>query len=74
MAEAARKLSDAERQGLAARGYRPVEVWLPDFRDPNVRAQAVAEAKRIAEADHEEDVMAWIEAVQRDMWEREDQI
>jgi hypothetical protein len=74
MTEIARHLSEEERRVLRTRGYHPVEVWLPDFNDPKIRAQAVAEAKRIAAADHEEDVMAWLEAVQRDMWEGEDQI
>jgi hypothetical protein len=74
MADPAHKLSDQERRALRVRGYRPVEIWLPDFSDPHVREQATAEAKRIAAADHEEDVMTWLEAVQKDMWEGEDQI
>jgi hypothetical protein len=73
MAEAARKLTDEDRQSLRDRGYRPIEVWVPDLRDPVVRAQASAEAKRIALADHEEDVLTWMEAIQKDMWEGEDQ-
>jgi len=68
------ELTPEQRAELLARGYRPVEIWLPDFTNPELRAQAVAEAKRIAIADHEEDVLTWIEAVQRDMWEGEDQI
>ena len=74
MANPAHKLTDEERQALRSRGYRPVEIWLPDFSDPRVREQAAAEAKRIAAADHAEDVMTWLEAVQKDMWEGEDQI
>jgi hypothetical protein len=74
MVNPAHKLTDEERQSLRNRGYRPVEIWLPDFGDPQVREQAIAEAKRIAAADHEEDVMTWLEAVQKDMWEGEDQI
>ena len=68
------ELTQEQRADLLARGCRPVEIWLPDFKVPEVRAQAVAEAKRIAVADHEEDVMTWIEAVQKDMWEGEDQV
>jgi hypothetical protein len=74
MTNPAHKVTDEERQVLRNRGYRPVEIWLPDFSDPKVREQAIAEAKRIAAADHEEDVMTWLEAVQKDMWEGEDQI
>ena len=69
-----RELTQAERAELSARGYRPVEIWIPDFSDPAVRAEAEAEAKRIAAADQEEDIMEWIETVQKDMWEGEDQI
>jgi hypothetical protein len=69
-----RELTDEERAELIAKGYRPVEVWVPDMTDPAVLAQADAEAKRIAKADQEEDIMDWIEAVQKDMWEGEDQV
>jgi hypothetical protein len=69
-----RELTDEERQKLIAEGYRPVEMWVPDMSDPEVLARADAEAKRIAVADQEEDIMDWIEAVQKDMWEGEDQI
>lgn len=69
-----RELTDEERAELIAKGYRPVEVWVPDMNDPAVLAQADAEAKRIARADQEEDIMDWIETVQKDMWEGEDQI
>ena len=74
MTASTHKISDHERQVLLNRGYRPVEVWLPDFSDPQIRAQAIAEAKSIAAADREEDVMTWLEAVQKDMWEGEDQV
>ncbi len=69
-----RELSEEERQALLARGYRPVEMWIPDLSDPNVYALAEAEAKRIAVADQEEDITEWIEAVQKDMWEGEETV
>jgi hypothetical protein len=69
-----KELTEEERQALLAKGYRPVEVWVPDMSNPEIRAQAEAEAKRIALADQEEDIMEWIEAVQKDMWEGEDQV
>jgi hypothetical protein len=68
------ELTEEQKQQLRSKAFRPVEVWLPDFSDPNVYAQAVAEAKRIAFADNEEDILTWMEAVQKDMWEGEDQI
>jgi hypothetical protein len=69
-----RELTDDERRQLMTKGYRPVEMWLPDLSDPATLALATAEAKRIALADHEEDIADWIDAVQKDMWEGEDQI
>ncbi len=69
-----RELTEQERQELLAKGYRPVEVWVPDFSDPAAYALAEAEAKRIALADQEEDIIEWIEAMQKDMWEGEDMI
>lgn len=69
-----KELTEEEKAELLAAGYRPVEVWAPDLSDPAIHALAEAEAKRIAAADEEEDVMEWIEAVQRDMWEGEDQV
>lgn len=67
-----RELTQEERQELLDKGYKPVEVWVPDLSDSAVYALAEAEAKRIALADQEEDTMDWIEAVQKDMWEGED--
>jgi hypothetical protein len=68
------ELTDEQKQQLRSEGFRPVEIWTPDFSDPVVYAQAVAEAKRIAFADSEEDILTWMEALQKDMWEGEDQI
>ncbi|WP_188913291.1 antitoxin MazE-like protein [Aureimonas endophytica] len=67
-------MSDTERAELLAKGYRPVELWVPDLSDPDLRALAVEEGQRIARADEDEGVMDWLELVQKDMWEGEDQI
>ena len=69
-----RELTEAERAELRDQGYKLVEVWVPDFTDPDVLARAEEEAKRIAWADNEEDVVEWLEAIQKDMWEGEDQV
>lgn len=69
-----KELTEAEKQELVKDGYHPHEIWAPDFSDPATRALAEAEAKRIAFADSEEDVLNWLEALQKDMWEGEDQI
>ena len=69
-----RELTEEERAKLIAEGYRPVEIWVPDFENPAVYALAEAEAKRIALADQEEDIADWIDTIQRDMWEGQEQI
>lgn len=39
------------RDALRAQGLRPVQLWLPDTRDPKFRADLAAAGRRIAEAD-----------------------
>lgn len=67
-----RELTVEERRRLISEGYKPVEIWVPDLSDPKMLARAEAEAKRIAKADQDEDILDWIEAVQKDVWDGED--
>jgi hypothetical protein len=46
-----RELSEEERQALFARGYRPVEMWIPDLSRAEVRERLERELKAIREAD-----------------------
>jgi hypothetical protein len=66
-----REISPEEREDLIARGFKRFELWLPDLRDPILRAQAVAEAERMAFADEEDDVMEWVENAQRGIWDED---
>jgi hypothetical protein len=52
----------AYRDRLRAQGLRPVTVWVPDLRSPEVRAAIEEECRRIAASPEEQEVMAWIEA------------
>ncbi|MFN7124588.1 MAG: antitoxin MazE-like protein [Allorhizobium sp.] len=66
-----RELSQEERADLLRRGYRPVEIWVPDLDNETIRAQLAEEARRIAEADDTEDeVMDWLEAVGPTDWDK----
>lgn len=66
-----RELSPEEREDLLRRGYRPVEIWVPDLDNETIRAQLAEEARRIAEADDDEDeVMNWLEAVGPNDWDK----
>lgn len=56
--------SSAEyRRRMRERGYRPVEVWLPDVRSAAFAAEAHREALALAEADRHSDDMDFIEAI-----------
>ncbi|WP_225345770.1 antitoxin MazE-like protein [Mycobacterium avium] len=56
--------SSAEyRRRMRERGYRPVQVWLPDVRSAAFAAEAHREALALAEADRHSDDMDFIEAI-----------
>lgn len=51
------------RQRMRERGYRPVQVWVPDTRSARFAAEAHREAVALAEADHRTDDMEFVEAI-----------
>lgn len=65
-----RELSSEERADLLRRGYRPVEIWVPDLENETIRAQLAEEARRVAEADKRDDVTDWLEAVGPTDWDK----
>ncbi|CAH0341581.1 antitoxin MazE-like protein [Rhizobium sp. CECT 9324] len=67
-----REISAEERAEFQAKGFQRFELWLPDLRNPSMREQAIAEANRIAFADEEDNVMEWIDSLQKDIWDHED--
>lgn len=46
-----RELTEEERAELLAKGYRPVEMWVPDLSKAEVRLRLGSELKAIREAD-----------------------
>ncbi len=48
------ELSPDERAELLRQGYRPVEVWVPDFSSASYRAEAARQARSSVEADRRE--------------------
>lgn len=68
-----RELSAEERAEFQAKGFKRFELWLPDLRDPAIRVQATEEANRMAFADEEDSVLEWIEALQKDVWDEENE-
>ncbi|WP_315584266.1 antitoxin MazE family protein [Actinomyces viscosus] len=59
----------AYRSRMRARGYRPVQVWLPDLRRADVEREAQRQALRVAQADQNSDDQEFIEAVSVDWGE-----
>ncbi len=52
----------ARRQRLRAQGLRPIQHWVPDLRDPKVRAEIRREAKLLARPVENGALDDWIEA------------
>jgi len=46
-----RELTDAERARLLARGYRPVEIWVPDLSKSEIRERLSNELGAIRASD-----------------------
>jgi hypothetical protein len=53
----------ARRRRLRAQGLRPVQHWVPDLRDPKVKAQIRKEAALLAKHPENDEIDRWIEAV-----------
>jgi hypothetical protein len=52
----------ARRARLRAQGLRPVQHWVPDLRNPRVRAAIRREAALLARHPENAAIDAWIEA------------
>src|SRR5260370_24740429 len=52
----------SRRERLRAQGLRPVQHWVPDLRDPKVRADLRRQAKLMARHPENDAIRAWIEA------------
>ncbi|PRI11854.1 antitoxin MazE-like protein [Leucobacter massiliensis] len=51
------------RRRMRERGFRPVQIWVPDVRAPAFAEQARRQAALVAAADRDRDDQAFIEAV-----------
>lgn len=59
----ARERMSARRERLRAQGLRLVQYWLPDVRDPRVRADLLRQGRLLARHPENDPIDAWIEAV-----------
>ncbi len=51
------------RDRLRAQGLRPIQIWVPDVRSPEFRAEARRQSALIAASEHEAEDQAFIDAV-----------
>ena len=58
----ARERMSARRKRLRAQGLRPVQHWVPDVRDPRVRADLRRQGRLLAKHPENKAIDAWIEA------------
>jgi len=59
----AQERMSARRKRLRAQGLRPVQHWVPDLRDPRIRAEIRREAALLASHPENDAIDDWIEAV-----------
>jgi hypothetical protein len=53
----------ARRRRLRAQGLRPVQHWVPDLRDPRVRADLRRQGKLLGQHPENTEIDAWVEAM-----------
>ncbi|MFZ2235960.1 MAG: antitoxin MazE family protein [Dokdonella sp.] len=52
------------REALRAAGLRPVQIWVPDTRNPRFAAECRRQSLAIAQAtEHEADTLRWLEQI-----------
>jgi hypothetical protein len=59
--KSARERMSARRARLRAQGLRPVQHWVPDLRDPRVRADLRRQGRLLARHPENAEIDAWIE-------------
>lgn len=62
MATSTRRAGEYRRR-MRERGYRPVQIWVPDVRSAQFAAEAHREALALADADRRSDDMDFVEAI-----------
>jgi hypothetical protein len=63
MASESRDKVRSYRERMRARGFRPVQIWVPDTRTAKFRAEAHRQSLLIARSEGEAEDQAFIDAV-----------
>jgi nicotinamide mononucleotide adenylyltransferase len=59
----ARERMQSRRDRLRQQGLRPIQHWVPDLRDPKVKADLRRQAKLLARHPENDEIDQWIDAV-----------
>ena len=69
MAESTQKRVQKRRDALRAAGMRPVQIWVPDTRQPGFAEECSRQCLVVRDDPHEREVLDWLEKVaDRDGW------
>ena len=55
--------SRAYRERMRARGFRSVQIWVPDTRTADFRTEAHRQSRAVADSAHEREDQAFIDAI-----------
>jgi Antitoxin MazE-like len=63
------ELTDEERRALLAKGYKPVEVWVPDWSSPAFQRELDEMGKNIRESDRRSQMNKVLGALIDKVWD-----
>lgn len=59
------------RAEMRARGYRPIQIWVPDTRSEEFRSEVKRQMALVDQADREDDIMEWLDSSRAEWWDDE---
>ncbi|MCA9876581.1 MAG: antitoxin MazE family protein [Thermomicrobiales bacterium] len=59
------------RKRLRAKGLRPIQIWVPDVRSPEFRAEAHRQSALVAASPHEPEDQAFVDSASAGVWSDE---
>jgi len=60
------------RARMRERGFKPIQVWVPDVTSPTIAAEVRRQGLLVAQADQADDIDDWIEAQNAELWDNEE--
>lgn len=59
------------RAQMRAKGFRPIQVWVPDVNRPGFADEVRRQGALVKAAERNEDVMDWLDAGRADWWDED---